>query len=82
MTATRPNSGDDLKAGIKATWAPRTPRQNLRVNRSTPRRTDAAINPKGDPAKYGVLKLHRMCSFFWSDVYIFGETVAFHIFNN
>ncbi len=52
MRDTRPNNADDLKVAIKATWACITPQQCHRLIASIPRRIEAVIHAKGDPAKY------------------------------
>ncbi len=52
MRDTRPNSADDLKTAIKATWAFITPEQCHRLISSMPRRIDAVIHAKGGPTKY------------------------------
>ncbi len=49
---TRPNSADDLKTAIKATWAFITPEQCHRLIAFMPRRIDAVIHAKGGPTKY------------------------------
>ncbi len=54
MRDTRPNTADDLKAAIKATWDSITPEQCHKLIASMPRRIDAVIHEKGGPTKYWV----------------------------
>ncbi len=54
MRDTRPNNADDLKAAIKATWAPITPEQCHRLIVFMPRCIDAVIHAKEGPTKYWV----------------------------
>ncbi len=49
-----PNTTDELKAGIKATWASITPQQCHRLIASMPRHIEAVICAKGAPIKYWV----------------------------
>ncbi|KAL0190876.1 hypothetical protein M9458_013574 [Cirrhinus mrigala] len=48
----RPNTLDELKAAIEASWASITPQQCHRLIASMPRRTEAVISGKGFPTKY------------------------------
>ncbi len=54
MRDTRPNNADELKAAIKATWAPIPPQQCHKLITSMPRRIEAVIKAKGAPTKYWV----------------------------
>uniref|UniRef100_A0A9J7XDV8 Tc1-like transposase DDE domain-containing protein n=1 Tax=Cyprinus carpio carpio TaxID=630221 RepID=A0A9J7XDV8_CYPCA len=49
---TRPNTLDELKAAIEASWASITPQQCHRLIASMPRRIEAVISAKGFPTKY------------------------------
>uniref|UniRef100_A0A9J8DCQ8 Tc1-like transposase DDE domain-containing protein n=1 Tax=Cyprinus carpio carpio TaxID=630221 RepID=A0A9J8DCQ8_CYPCA len=48
----RPNTLDELKAAIEASWASITPQQCHRLIASMPRRIEAVISAKGFPTKY------------------------------
>ncbi|KAI2652587.1 Transposable element Tcb1 transposase [Labeo rohita] len=48
----RPNTLDELKAAIEASWASVTPQQCHRLIASMPRRIEAVISAKGFPTKY------------------------------
>ncbi|KAG2456338.1 TCB1 transposase, partial [Polypterus senegalus] len=49
---TRPNTLDELKAAIEASWASITPQQCHRLIASMPRCIEAVISAKGFPTKY------------------------------
>uniref|UniRef100_A0A6I8QUR5 HTH cro/C1-type domain-containing protein n=2 Tax=Xenopus tropicalis TaxID=8364 RepID=A0A6I8QUR5_XENTR len=49
---TRPNTLDELKAAIEASWASITPEQCHRLIASMPRHIEAVISAKGFPTKY------------------------------
>ena len=55
MRYARPNNAEELKATIRATWAPITPEQCHRLINSMPRHIAAVIQAKGAPTKYRVL---------------------------
>ncbi|CAJ0946212.1 unnamed protein product [Ranitomeya imitator] len=59
MRDTRPNNAHELKAAIKATWAPITPQQCNRLIASMPHHIDAVIDAKGAPTKADKVRLHR-----------------------
>ncbi|KAL0199191.1 hypothetical protein M9458_007731, partial [Cirrhinus mrigala] len=48
----RPNTLDELKAAIEASWASITPQRCHRLIASMPRRIEAVISAKGFPTKY------------------------------
>uniref|UniRef100_A0A9J8DLD2 Tc1-like transposase DDE domain-containing protein n=1 Tax=Cyprinus carpio carpio TaxID=630221 RepID=A0A9J8DLD2_CYPCA len=48
----RPNTLDELKAAIEASWASITPQQCHRLIASMPHRIEAVISAKGFPTKY------------------------------
>ncbi|KAG1926784.1 hypothetical protein F2P79_024675 [Pimephales promelas] len=48
----RPNTLNELKAAIEASWASITPQQCHRLISSMPHRTEAVISAKGFPTKY------------------------------
>ena len=52
LRVTRPNTVDELKAAIEASWASITPQQCHRLIASMPRRIEAVISAKGFPTKY------------------------------
>ena len=52
LRVTRPNTVDELKAAIEASWASITPQQCHSLIASMPRRIEAVISAKGFPTKY------------------------------